>query len=674
MKKIIIIVTFLVTLLLVTPFVFASSGAPTMIDGASIRTSGEQGLRFYANLENEAVTSQGFYLVYGEASVVNLQTAISNAVEGNVMLNGKKVFKVEVENREPNGDFSVVLTGIPEVGYLDKITAIAYGVVDNAEVFVSAGTTRSIGEVAYKMAQAGQINETARQILDVIDNEFSALFERPWGTFEESSGIYSTDPEEIEQAFIADWNSKFGTTWTDIDATTFAANTRMGGTGSQGTSTTVATTRIYQFFNDSTMKYRWEWLLDYFMATDNITHAARQATAIKGDGTNGTYALYWADHLTYSISNFFNYEHKTGWSTAMNFTVGNGTTRHRRISEFNNRIVRQADFNMLNKVGDVVVLPNNLTKLGHTFDNSYSEGLNNYTSSYTLTGESKILTPNFTAITYDINFFDGVDELDFSVNNYDVNQNVTLPSYSKEGYVFEGWYDNAEFIGSPISNIASGNTGNKTFYAKMVASEFVQVEVTLNLEGGLLSSSDIIDYVSTAKYVVATRYSTAGDVAGADITVGTARGGLYWYVMGFKPTAISGIYQLVGKGTGYTNAEATLYISYHDSSTSPYKTLIASIYSTATVGDYVVIEWLPAQVMGTTSIDMYFVKPVQVNSDLVLQLTVHTEMITPVKPGYTFAGWYDNSDFNGTPIFTYPGFTAEDNITSITYYAKWVAN
>jgi len=63
-----------------------------------------------------------------------------------------------------------------------------------------------------------------------------------------------------------------------------------------------------------------------------------------------------------------------------------------------------------------------------------------------------------------------------------------------------------------------------------------------------------------------------------------------------------------------------------------------------------------------------------VNSNLVLQLTVQTEMITPVKPGYTFAGWYDNSDFNGTPIFTYPGFTAEDNITSITYYAKWVAN
>lgn len=482
MKKLTIIVTFLVTLLLVTPFVFASSGAPTMIEGASIRTSGEQGLRFYANLENEAVTSQGFYLVYGETSVVNLQTAISNAVEDNVMLNGKKVFKVEVENREPNGDFSVVLTGIPEVGYLDKITAIAYGVVDNAEIFVSAGTTRSIGEVAYKMAQAGQINETARQILDVIDNEFSALFERPWGTFEERSAIYSTDPEEIEQAFITDWNSKFGTTWTNIDATTFAANTRMGGTGSQNNSTTVATTRIYQFFNDSTMKYRWEWLLDYFIATDNITHAARQATAIKGDGTNGTHPLYWADHLSYSISNFFNYEHKVGWSTAMNFTLPNGTTRYRIIGEFNNRIVRQVDFTLLDKVGHIIQLPNNLTKIGKTFDGVYSDGVNSNLVTYTL-GGNKILTPLFTNIDYEVKFFNGDNELFEFNETYTVESFMSLPSPIKNGYEFKGWFDNPSLNGTPITTINIGTTGNKIFYGKFDLPETFKVTFDLGVYG-----------------------------------------------------------------------------------------------------------------------------------------------------------------------------------------------
>jgi uncharacterized repeat protein (TIGR02543 family) len=69
------------------------------------------------------------------------------------------------------------------------------------------------------------------------------------------------------------------------------------------------------------------------------------------------------------------------------------------------------------------------------------------------------------------------------VNNYNVNQNVTLPSYSKEGYVFEGWYDNAEFIGSPISNIVSGNTGNKTFYGKFVIPETFKVTFNLGVYG-----------------------------------------------------------------------------------------------------------------------------------------------------------------------------------------------
>ncbi|WP_143224699.1 InlB B-repeat-containing protein, partial [Acholeplasma laidlawii] len=491
MKKLTIIVTFLVTLLLVTPFVFASSGAPTMIEGASIRTSGEQGLRFYANLENEAVTSQGFYLVYGETSVVNLQTAISNAVEDNVMLNGKKVFKVEVENREPNGDFSVVLTGIPEVGYLDKITAIAYGVVDNAEIFVSAGTTRSIGEVAYNMIKANDYNQVALDILESIDINHRALVSTHWETYEESSAIFETDPLILKTQFINDWNAKFGTTLTDLIGTAFHTSAIVGKTdqAAQGSMTNLTGMRIYAFFKDELYSLKWGWLLDYIIKYGSgIIHPARQAVALKGDGTNNNQILYDASHFNYSLVNFFNMSNQAGGFAPIDFTLPGSKARYQDVVNFNKTIPTTLSIYNLSKIGDSVALPQDLTKNGYTFNQSFTDGTNAYTTSYILTGESKILTPNFTAITYDINFFDGVDELDLSVNNYNVNQNVTLPSYSKEGYVFEGWYDNAEFIGSPIINIASGNTGNKTFFAKMVASEFVQVEVTINLEGGLLSS------------------------------------------------------------------------------------------------------------------------------------------------------------------------------------------
>jgi uncharacterized repeat protein (TIGR02543 family) len=46
-------------------------------------------------------------------------------------------------------------------------------------------------------------------------------------------------------------------------------------------------------------------------------------------------------------------------------------------------------------------------------------------------------------------------------------ETVTLPTnVTKEGYVFEGWYDNREYTGSPITQVTGDNKGDKIFYAK----------------------------------------------------------------------------------------------------------------------------------------------------------------------------------------------------------------
>ena len=46
-------------------------------------------------------------------------------------------------------------------------------------------------------------------------------------------------------------------------------------------------------------------------------------------------------------------------------------------------------------------------------------------------------------------------------------ETVTLPTnVTKEGYVFEGWYDNREYEGSPITEVTGDNKGDKIFYAK----------------------------------------------------------------------------------------------------------------------------------------------------------------------------------------------------------------
>ena len=55
------------------------------------------------------------------------------------------------------------------------------------------------------------------------------------------------------------------------------------------------------------------------------------------------------------------------------------------------------------------------------------------------------------------------------VTGYTYGTDVTLPTKDdiiRNGYTFEGWYTDSSFSGSPVTEIAGSDTGNKTFYAK----------------------------------------------------------------------------------------------------------------------------------------------------------------------------------------------------------------
>ena len=65
-------------------------------------------------------------------------------------------------------------------------------------------------------------------------------------------------------------------------------------------------------------------------------------------------------------------------------------------------------------------------------------------------------------------------------SEYRGGQIVALPQISLEnGLEFQGWYDNAEFTGSPVTSIVSTDSGNKVFYGKW-ADEVKVSEVIIN--------------------------------------------------------------------------------------------------------------------------------------------------------------------------------------------------
>ena len=86
----------------------------------------------------------------------------------------------------------------------------------------------------------------------------------------------------------------------------------------------------------------------------------------------------------------------------------------------------------------------------------------------TATRETKSLNA-----VYSISFFEDstteITDSSYPSKYTTLSETITLPaSYTKSGYEFKGWYTNPSFEGDAVTSIAKGNTGNKTFYAKLV--------------------------------------------------------------------------------------------------------------------------------------------------------------------------------------------------------------
>ncbi|HHV33609.1 MAG TPA: hypothetical protein GXX71_02850, partial [Acholeplasma sp.] len=303
------------------------------LDGASIRTEGIQGLRFYGEVDSSVKNNEhGFYLVYGSITKLELQNIADNNLTTH---NGKQVYKVVVPGVTLTNQFSVVLIGIPIKGYIDGITVTAYVKVDG-EVVLSDPITRCVAEVAVKAHENGEpVNDI---ITDIKNNIFDYTVEGNSLNIEPGY-IYETDYTNLKEKFFVDWNNKFGTSLNNPSGSEFWASAKVGTPNySGGSNYNLSQLNIYKFFNDPVYKDKWDWMLDFFLYVDITIHTSRQIYAIRGDGTYGSDKMYNANHLSYSIINFFNAAHQTGGYTAINFT---SASMYDTLPNYSNVIIRK---------------------------------------------------------------------------------------------------------------------------------------------------------------------------------------------------------------------------------------------------------------------------------------------------------------------------------------------
>lgn len=108
-------------------------------------------------------------------------------------------------------------------------------------------------------------------------------------------------------------------------------------------------------------------------------------------------------------------------------------------------------------------------------------------------------TPKTIDFTYPINtytityYLDGGTASNLKTSYTVEDTNFALPTPTKEGFIFEGWYDNSSFTGTAVTSIPAGSYGNKTYYAK-----WSQIQASVN-ETWVINSTPQL-YASLSMY------------------------------------------------------------------------------------------------------------------------------------------------------------------------------
>ncbi len=222
---------------------------------------------------------------------------------------------------------------------------------------------------------------------------------------------------------------------------------------------------------------------------------------------------------------------------------------------------------------------------------------------------------------------DGVLQAGQDIKEYTPGTPVTLPTPTRKGYRFDGWYNNGSFTGEIVTQIKATDTGDKDFYAKWTAKEYT---VELEENGGTIESgSDVTSYTYDTQVNLPTLKK-----------LGYTFGG--WY----RDNAFTdGPVQNITKEEIKEDREG----------------LTLNFYA----------QWTPKQY--TVTLDAKDGTIASGKDITSYTYDTEVELPTPTKAGYTFAGWYKDSSLEGNAVTNIKEAITE-NMEGLTLYAKWTAN
>lgn len=297
---------------------------------------------------------------------------------------------------------------------------------------------------------------------------------------------------------------------------------------------------------------------------------------------------------------------------------------------------------------------------------------------------NRTLYSKWTLQSYDITYnLNGGTNSANNPSSYTVHDAFDFADPSREYYSFDGWYTNASFTSSKVVGIANNSTGYVEIFAKWTPSRYT---ITYHMDGGTNSASNpsgcthfdqvTLDKPQKAGYDFIGWYK---DNTTSISTISNASGNidLYarWAVHNYN------IYYTLYGGTNDADNPSTY--SYTDNITlknptranyvfegwyteNTFKNKVESIDGTSQKVIFLYAKWriidysITYKLNGGTNNDTNVVKYSPGDS---------VTFLTPTYKGYSFLGWYQDSDFENR-IFALSKKASGDT----TIYAKWKIN
>ena len=265
--------------------------------------------------------------------------------------------------------------------------------------------------------------------------------------------------------------------------------------------------------------------------------------------------------------------------------------------------------------GAQVVCPTAPVRAGYIFEGWYSsEDLSQTYTFGKMPAEDIKIYAKWSIEIYDIIYDADNAELPAeTVLTYTVEDEVSLPLVEKEGYTFEGWFDNEQFEGNSIKQIAVGNTGDLYLFAKFVINQYT---IAFDTDGGSEIAAVTQDFgtiIETPEQPVKNGYTFGG-----------------WFI-------------------DETLSEEFVF------DTMPAQSI--TVYA----------KWVPIEYSIA-----YMVNGGVMPSDYITSYTVedYIALPAPEKTGYTFIGWFETEELSGAASFEILVGSTGDK----TYFAGYIIN